>query len=132
MNNKRMMLRMMGTCLVAALPCLASADAPGDMAAGEVDAILKFCARSDHRLEENAEKLRKLLAHSFPPGAQSSAGYKQGYDLVSDALEHADRTKVQAACTAGLTVSGDHREARLGHHGDREGRGERGDRGDRR
>lgn len=129
MNNKRMMLRMIGTCLVAALPCLASADAPGDMAAGEVDSILKFCARSDPRLEENAEKLRKLLARSFPPGAQSTAGYKQGYGLVTDALERADKTKVQAACTAGLSVSGDHREARLGHHGDR---GDRGDYGDRR
>jgi len=121
MNNKRKVLGLMGICVGVALPCLASADAPRDMAVGEVDAILKFCVKSDPRLEESAEKWRKLLRGTGSRGSESSAAYKQGYDLVTDALQHADKTSVRAACVAGLTGSEheEHREARYGHHGDR-------------
>jgi len=56
------------------------------VAVGEVDAILKFCAKTDPRLAASAERHLTVLTGVASPGARGTAQYKQGYDLVSDAL----------------------------------------------
>ena len=103
MNNKGLRLHtLFGTCLAMILPCVVLADAPSNIALGEVDAILKFCAKSDSRLEGNAHKLESLLTSQASPGARGTAEYKQGYDLVTDALEKGNKAQVLAACSQDL------------------------------
>ena len=91
---------MIGTWLAALLPCLALADAPSNAAVGEVDAILKFCAKTDHRLEDSIEKYSKVLTGKASPGARGSEQYKQAFDLVSDALAKVSKPTALAACAA--------------------------------
>ena len=107
-----------GTCLAAMLPCLAYAAGPSDAAVGEVDAVLRFCAKNTPEHGRNIESLRKLLTGKASAGARSSSQYKQGYDLVTAALEKGDKTKMRATCNAGLTER--EREGREdhGHAGD--------------
>ncbi len=95
----------MGTCVAAALPCLAFADAPSNMAVGEVEAILQFCARADPRVD--IEKHMTVLTGKVSPGARSTAEYKQGYDLMSDALAKVGGAQAVAACTP-LAPTKDH------------------------
>jgi hypothetical protein len=92
--------RLIGVCLTAALPCLAVADAPSNGALGEVEAIVKFCIKTEPRLAEDAERQLTLLTGKVSAGARSSAEYKQGYDLVSDALAKVDRPTALAACSS--------------------------------
>jgi len=86
--------------LAALLPCLALADAPSNVAVGGVDAILKFCAKTDPRLADKAEKQLTVLAGKASPGARGTAQYKQGYDLVNDALAKVSKPTALAACSA--------------------------------
>ncbi|HYL03200.1 MAG TPA: hypothetical protein VEU54_07250 [Steroidobacteraceae bacterium] len=95
--------------LAAALPGAASANPLPDMAAGEIDAIVTFCSRLDPRLESDAERLRTVLLRETERGARSSAEYRQGYDLVSDALVQVERKQALAACG---TLSGKPEHAR--------------------
>ena len=98
--NKGLKIPLIGIWLAALLPCLALADAPSNVAVGEVDAILKFCAKTDPRLAANAEKQLTVLAGEASPGARGTAEYKQGYDLVSDALAKVSKPTALAACSA--------------------------------
>jgi len=100
MNKGLKIPTLIGTWLAALLPCLALADAPSNVAVGEVDAILKFCAKTDPRLEARVEKYMTLLTGKASPGARGSAQYKQGYDLVSDALAKVSKPTALAACSA--------------------------------
>jgi hypothetical protein len=84
--------------LAALLPCVALADAPSNMAAGEVEAILKFCAETDGRLEKDVEAHLTLVTGKLAPGARGSAEYKEGYDLVSDSLAKVAKPTALAAC----------------------------------
>ena len=97
---------MIGTCLAAALPCMALAGPLSDAAVGQIDAILSFCAKSVPHLEKSAETYRRLLTGNAAPGARGTSVYKQNYDLVSDALAKGNRAQEIAACTAGLTEKG--------------------------
>jgi hypothetical protein len=97
------------------LPCLASAHAPGNMALGEVDAILKFCARTDSRFEKSVQELETALTSKASQGARGSAEYKQGYDLVSDALAKINTAQALATCTQDLKEP-KHRDDTHGHH----------------
>jgi len=108
---------LIGTWLAALLPCLALADAPSNVAVGEVDAILKFCAKTDPRLEAGAESYMKLLTGKASPGARGSAEYKQGYDLVNAALTNVSKSTALAACSAldpALSNQGSRHEPRTG------------------
>jgi hypothetical protein len=116
MSNKgRKIHALIGTCLAVALPCLAVASTPSEVAVGQVDAILNFCAKAVPRLEKNAETYRTLLTHDASAGVRSSAAYRQGYDQVSDALAKGNQAQEIAACTTGLTVP----EPRDDRHGRR-------------
>jgi hypothetical protein len=84
------------------------------MAVGEVDAIVKYCGRLDPKLEDSGEKLLKAITAQGGAGARNSAEYRQGYDLVSDALAKVDPKQGLAACR-NLAVQKDaHHDA---HHG---------------
>jgi len=98
--SKGLKIPLIGIWLAALLPCLALADAPSNVAVGEVDAILKFCAKTDPRLAANAEKQLTALAGKASLGARGTAQYKQGYDLVSDALAKVSKPTALAACSA--------------------------------
>jgi hypothetical protein len=101
MNAKELKLRkLIGGFLVlaVAVPCVASAEPLPNMAAGEIDAIVTFCSRLDPRLEDEAGHVRTTLVNQ---SARSSAEYRQGYDLVSDALARIDRKQALDACGAG-------------------------------
>jgi hypothetical protein len=101
MKNKGLKIpTLIGTWLVALLPCLALADTPSNVVVGEVDAILKFCAKTDPRLERSVERYMTLLNGEASPGARRSAEYKQGYDLVNDALAKVSKPAARAACSA--------------------------------
>jgi len=100
MNNGLKIPTLIGTCLAVLLPCLALADAPSNVAVGEVDAILKFCAKTDPRLAANAERQLTVLAGKASPVARGTAEYKQGYDLVNDALAKVSKPTALAACSA--------------------------------
>jgi len=104
-HNGRKIHTLIGTCLAAALPCLAVASPPGDVAVGQVDAILNFCAKAAPRLAQNAETWRTVLTHEASAGARSSGAYQQGYKQVSDALAKGNKAQEIAACTAGLTAT---------------------------
>ena len=104
MSNKgRKIHTLIGTCLAAALPCLAVASPPSDVAVGQIDAILNFCAKAVPGLEKGAESYRTLLTHGVSAGVRSSAAYKRGYEQVNDALAKGNRGQEIAACTTGLT-----------------------------
>jgi hypothetical protein len=101
MDNKGLKTHtLIGTCLAAVLPCLALADAPGNVALGEIDAILKFCAKTDPRLAADVEKQLTALLGKASPGARGSTEYRQGFDLVSDALATVSNPTALAACSA--------------------------------
>ena len=120
MNKKGLKVQVLiSTSLAVLLPCLTQASAPSDMAVGEIDAILTFCARTDPRLEANAESLKALVTGKAVAGARASAEYKQGYDLVSDALKNANPAEVSAACSAELKphVSDEYRHGHRPRHG---------------
>ena len=102
-NKGRKIHTLMGTCLAAALPCLALASPPSDAAVGQIDAILNFCGKAVPRLEKNAQTYRVLLTHGASPGVRSTAAYRQGYDQVNDALAKGNQAQQIAACTTGLT-----------------------------
>jgi hypothetical protein len=115
MNKKGLRVRVLiGTSMAVLLPCLTQASAPSDTAIGEIDAILKFCVKTNPWLEESARAWQVVLTGKAGPGARASAQYKQGYDLVSEALEKANRAEVSADCIAGLEPAKSH-EARHGH-----------------
>jgi hypothetical protein len=103
-HNGRKIHTLIGTCLAAALPCLAVASPPSDVAVGQIEAILNFCAKAVPRLEKNAQSYRTLLTHDASAGVRSSAAYKQWYEQVSDALAKGNQAQEIAACTTGLTV----------------------------
>ncbi len=120
MRKKGLKVQMLiGTCVAVLLPCLTRAGAPDDMAIGEIDAILKFCVKLEPELEKSARSIQPLLTSNAAPGARTSALYKQGYDLVSEALEKANRAQVSANCIAGLEPAKSH-EARHGHEPEHE------------
>jgi len=118
-HNGRKVHTLIGTCLAAALPCLAVASPPSDVAVGQIDAILNFCAKAVPGLEKNAETYRTLLTHDASAGVPSSAAYKQGYQQVSDALAKGNQAQEIAACTTGLMEPESRDDARHGHHGRR-------------
>jgi len=91
------------TMIIASLavmaPCLAVADAPANMALGEVDALLQFCGKTDSRFEQSAQKLQTALTGKATRG---TAEYKQGHDLMSAALAKVSKAQALAACTQSL------------------------------
>ena len=97
--SKGLKIPLIGIWLAALLPCLALADAPSNVAVGEVDAILKFCAKTDPRLAASAERHLTVLTGVASPGARGTAQYKQGYDLVSDALAKVSKPTALTACS---------------------------------
>lgn len=114
MKNKGLRFHTMVIASVAVMaPCLALADAPANMALGEVDALLQFCGKTDSRFEQSAQKLQTALTGKATRG---TAEYKQGHDLMSDALVKVSKTQALAACTQSL-------EPRK--HRDDDGRGRR-------
>jgi hypothetical protein len=103
MNNKGLKTPILiGTCLAALLPCLAMADAPSDAAVGQIDAILKFCVKTDPGLDKAAVTERALLIGNASPGALGSAAYIESYERTNQALAKVSTSQALAACTAGL------------------------------
>jgi hypothetical protein len=92
--------RVMGAYLLAILPSLALAGTPPNtnMAMGEVEGIIKFCMKTDPRLAKDLEKQLTLLSGQLGPGVRASAQYKQGYDLINDALTRVATPTLVAAC----------------------------------
>ena len=90
-----------GGYLLAALPSLALAGTPPNtnMAMGEVEGIIKFCIKTEPRLTTELEAQLTLLKGQLA-GARGTAGYKQGYDLINDALVKVARPQVVAACAS--------------------------------
>ena len=103
-NKGRKIHTLLGTCLAAALPCLALASPPSDVAVGQLDAILNFCAKAVPRLEKSTKAWRTALTRDASPRARTSAAYKQGYQQISDALAKGNQAQQIAACTAGFTL----------------------------
>jgi len=63
-----------------------------------VDAILKFCAKTDPRLAASAERHLTVLTGVASP-EHGVRQYKQGYDLVSDALAKVSKPTALTACS---------------------------------
>lgn len=100
MKNKGLRFHTMIIASVAVMaPCLALADAPSNMALGEVDAILQFCGKTDSRFEQSVQKLQTALTGKATRG---TAEYKQGHDLVSAALAKVSKSQALATCTQSL------------------------------
>jgi hypothetical protein len=94
---------LIGACLAAALPCLALAGPPAnsDMARGEIEGIIQFCIKSNPGHAQDLEKEMTLLTSTLSPaGARGTAAYKQGYDLVTDALGKAAKQQIVASCAS--------------------------------
>jgi hypothetical protein len=92
--------RVMGAYLLATLPSLALAGTPPNtnMAMGEVEGIIKFCMKTDPRLAKDLEKQLTLLSGQLGPAVRATAQYKQGYDLINDALTRVATPTLIAAC----------------------------------
>jgi len=93
--------QLIGACLAAALPCLALGGPPAntDMARGEIEGIIQFCIKSDPAHAKDLENEKTLLTSTLsPPGARGTAAYKQGFDLVTDALSKAEKQQVVSSC----------------------------------
>jgi hypothetical protein len=114
-NKGRKIHTLLGTCLAAALPCLAIASPPSDVAVGQLDAILNFCARAVPGLEKSTQAWRTALTREASRGARSSPAYKQGYEQISDALAKGNQAQEIATCTAGFTLPKE-REDSHGRH----------------
>jgi hypothetical protein len=100
MKNKGLRFHTMIIASLAVLaPCLAVADAPANMALGEVDALLQFCGKTDSRFEQDTQKLQTSLTGKATRG---TAEYKQGHDLMSAALAKVSKAQALAACTQSL------------------------------
>jgi hypothetical protein len=102
MNFRRKIHRVTSACLAVALPCLALAGPPSpntDMAVGEVDAVLTFCARTTPGSEREVEELRTVLTGKLGPGVRHSTEYQRGFDLISDALAKTDKATLSAVCS---------------------------------
>jgi len=87
---------LLGACLSMALPCLAMTTTPGDAAAGQIDAILNYCAKASPHLEGDAKRWQIALTGAAP---RSSAQYHASYDQVTAALGKLNGPTVLAACT---------------------------------
>jgi len=101
MNFTRKIHRVTSACLAVALPCLALAGPPSpntDMAVGEVEAVLTFCARTTPGSGREVEELRKVLTGKLDPGVRHSSEYQRGFDLISDALARTDKATLDAVC----------------------------------
>lgn len=101
MNTKRKILRVTSVCLAVALPCLALANPPSpntDMAVGEVEAVLAFCAKSNPGAEKEIEGWRKVLTGKVAADVRHSTEYRHGFDLISEALAQGDKASVLATC----------------------------------
>ncbi len=106
MYNRLGFLGVIGTCVAMMLPGLGSAaDAPSNMAIGEVEAILQFCAKVDPRVD--ADKHLTVLIGKVSPAVRNTDGYKEGYDLVNDALAKANKAQAALGC-APLATDRDH------------------------
>jgi hypothetical protein len=92
----------MGAYLLAALPSLALAATPPNtnMAMGEVEGIIKFCIKADPRLAKELQQQMRLLTGGVSAAARATAQYKQGYDLVNDALAKVATQTLVAACAS--------------------------------
>lgn len=100
--------RWAGGALVVALPLVAAGAAPSNVALGEIDAIVTFCTRLDPKLAADGDDLRSTIERDAASGARGSKEYRQGYDLVTDALKTVDRGQALSAC--GALGSGTHRQ----------------------
>jgi hypothetical protein len=107
MNKGLRIHRLIAACLTAALPCLALADAPSNVALGEVEGIVKYCVKINPGLAKDAQTQLIVFTGRASPGARGSAEYKKGYDLVSDALTKVNRQYALAAC-ASLALPKEH------------------------
>lgn len=90
-----------GACLLAALPSLALAETPPNtsMAMGEIEGIIKLCIKSTPEYAKELQQQMTMLTDSLsPPGARGTAGYQQGYDLVTDALGKIAKPQLIADC----------------------------------
>jgi hypothetical protein len=97
MYNRLGILGVIGTCVAVALPGFGSAaEVPGNMAVGEVEAILQYCARIDPRVD--VERHLTVLTGRVSPDVRTTDGYKQGYDLMSDALAKSNKAQAVLAC----------------------------------
>jgi hypothetical protein len=122
MNFKWKIHRVTSACLAVALPCLALGGPPSpntDMAVGEVDAVLTFCARTTPGSEREVEELRTVLTGKLGSGVRHSTEYQRGFDLISDALAKTDKGTLGTVCGE-LTAK--EPKARHGHGGMRERR----------
>lgn len=112
MNKGLKTHRLIAACLTVALPCLALADAPSNVALGEVEGIVKFCAKINPELAKDAQTRLTVFTGKVSPGARGSVEYKKGYDLVSDALAKIKRQDALAACAwLALPKEHDHGQA---------------------
>lgn len=104
MNRKGRKVHMLiGTCLAAALPCLAPATPHTDMALGQVDAILDFCEAVAPGLKHNLEITRRLFSHNGVGATRNSTAYNDGYLQVHDALAKGNRAQETATCKANFS-----------------------------
>ena len=116
--------QLIGACLAAALPCLALAGPPPntDMARGEIEGIIQFCIKSNPGHAKDLEKeMTSLTSTLSPPGARGTAAYKQGYDLVTDALNKVGKQERVSSCAsiAAAAAPGKKPPDRDGLHGQR-------------
>jgi hypothetical protein len=107
----------LGVGLLAALPGLAVASPPSDIAVGQIDAILDFCAKGLPEETRAADELRHEATHEAVSGARHSKTYQQSYDKEAQILAQGDRAKEITACRQGLRHKSEHEhQEHPGHH----------------
>jgi hypothetical protein len=117
MNHKGRIAVIVGTLLVAAVPCSAMADTQSSLLGG-FEAAINSCVKADAGLEREAEYYRAQLNKAASPTVRASEEYRQGYALVTAALAKYPLATVRAACLSVVHPRPDERE----HEKDRDRR----------
>ena len=98
MNHERRIAVLVGTFLVAAVPCSATADIPSNLVLGGFEAAIDFCVKADAGLAPSAAYYRAQLNKEVSPAVRASDEYRQGYMGVTNALAKYPLASVRAAC----------------------------------
>jgi hypothetical protein len=108
--------RILLLCSAVTLPQFAMAEMPSPQALGIVQAVLNYCAQVDPKEAALYQAQWKLVVGKASlqqvNSVEATAGYKQGYDLISGQLAKIDQQDAAKTCAAGVATKKEKEDSR--------------------